>query len=132
MKFSLPTILLKNGKTVAALAIIISVATWWMDFAGLVYECPYCRTQRTVIGVLGVIMLLPFVHHWITKIIAIEIGGFGFIVGALQHFRGWVSIWEDKFVLNATAWTDPTILSAVSMFIILLLVFVILGQSKIS
>jgi hypothetical protein len=128
----IPAEFVNKSKVIALLAIIISIATWWMDIAGVVYECPYCRTQRTVIGVLGVVLLLPFVHHWMVKLIAIEIGGFGFVVAAFQHFRGWAKIWGNEFKLNATLWTDPTILSAVAMFIIMFLVLVILNQSKLN
>jgi hypothetical protein len=30
-----------------------------MELAGTVYICPYCRVQRTVILLLGLILLLP-------------------------------------------------------------------------
>jgi len=126
----IPVTILNKSKIIAFLAIIISIATWWMDIAGVVYECPYCRTQRTVIGILGAMLLLPFAHHWLVKLITIQIGGFGFVVAATQHFRGWAKIWSNEFMLNATLWTDPTILSAVAMFIILFLVMIILNQSK--
>ncbi len=125
-----PFFILRKRKWIACLAIVISILTWWMDIAGVVYECPYCRTQRTVIGVLGLMLLLPFAHHWLLKLVAIEIAAFGFVVAAFQHFRGWARIWGNEFEFNATLWTDPTILSAIAMFIIMFLGIVLTSQSK--
>ncbi|MFC3095434.1 hypothetical protein DRW07_09035 [Alteromonas sediminis] len=130
MKSLIPYQILENSKVIALVAIVISIITWWMDISGLVYECPYCRTQRTVIGVLGMMLLLPFIHYWLLKLVAIEIAGFGFVVAAFQHFRGWSKIWSNEFQFNATLWTDPTILSAIAMFMIMFLALVILSQQK--
>ena len=51
-----------------------------MEFTGTVYVCPYCRVQRTVILLLGLIMLLPFSRHWITQYLASVIGFMGAVV----------------------------------------------------
>lgn len=126
----LPDIVLDKSNVIAVFAILISIITWWMDYSGLVYECPYCRTQRTVIGVLGILLLLPFIHHWLVKLIALQVGGFGFVVASIQHFRGWNKIWANEFKLNATVWTDPTILSSFGMFIIIFLIILVLHQPK--
>ncbi len=126
----IPETTLRKHKLIGVVAIIISILTWWMDISGVVYECPYCRTQRTVIGVLGVLLLIPLIRHWFVKLIALEVGLFGFIVGAIQHFRGWAKIWSGEFKLNATPWTDPTALSAIGMFIILFLTIVAIQQTS--
>ena len=55
----------------------------------LVYICPYCRTQRTVIGLLGLLLLFPNPGHWIKRYVASVISALGLTVGATQHFSGW-------------------------------------------
>lgn len=58
-------ILLQNNlRPLGLLAILICVVTWGIDLAGLVHECVYCRTQRTAIGVAGVLMLFPDPRVW--------------------------------------------------------------------
>ena len=54
----------RNLRLLGALAIAIAAVTWWMDIAGLVHECIYCRTQRTAIGIVGVFMILPDPRAW--------------------------------------------------------------------
>jgi hypothetical protein len=56
--------LVRHLRLLGVLAILVSLVTWWTDLAGWVYECPYCRVQRTAIGVVGVIMLLPDPRLW--------------------------------------------------------------------
>ena len=57
-----------------------------MEFAGTVYICPYCRVQRTVILLLGVIMVLPFSKHWISSYLASVMGFMGAVVAVNQNF----------------------------------------------
>ena len=54
----------KNLRVLGALAIAVCVVTWLIDLAGWVYECPYCRVQRTAIGAVGVVMLVPNPRAW--------------------------------------------------------------------
>ena len=58
-----------NRRLLAIIAIIVCLATWGVDLAQWVYQCPYCRVQRSAIGVIGLILLLPFYHHWIMRMI---------------------------------------------------------------
>ena len=59
----LPDTLLRHRMIVGLLALLICAATWALDLTQLVYECPFCRAQRTVIGLLGLILLLPWHRH---------------------------------------------------------------------
>lgn len=54
----------RNLRLFGLLAIAISLATWYTDLAGLVHECVYCRVQRTAIGLVGVLMVLPNPRAW--------------------------------------------------------------------
>jgi len=51
-----------------------------MEFAGTVYICPYYSVQRTVILLLGVIMVLPFSKHRISSYLASVMGFMGAVV----------------------------------------------------
>lgn len=54
----------RHIRLLGAAAIVLSLATWWTDIAGLVVECVYCRTQRTAIGLAGLLMLFPDPRQW--------------------------------------------------------------------
>ncbi|MEH6637394.1 MAG: hypothetical protein V7700_17875, partial [Halioglobus sp.] len=49
----------RHQRTLGVIAIAVGVGAWTMELTGAVYICPYCRVQRTVIAILGVIMVLP-------------------------------------------------------------------------
>ena len=78
-----------------------------MEFAGTVYICPYCRVQRTVILLLGIIMVLPFSKHWISRYVASVVGFTGAVVAVNQSFMGWVKISKGEFVFNELLYIDP-------------------------
>ncbi len=52
-------ILKRYNTLIAFFAIATCLFTWGLDLSTLVEHCPYCRVQRTAIGVLGIIALLP-------------------------------------------------------------------------
>ena len=54
----------RNLRALGILAITVAAVTWWMDIAGLVHQCVYCRTQRTAIGIVGLFMVLPNPRSW--------------------------------------------------------------------
>ena len=53
-----------NLRLLGAIAMGLCVSTWALDLGGWVHECVYCRTQRTAIGLVGVLMLLPDPRSW--------------------------------------------------------------------
>lgn len=67
------------------LAIFIATFTWGLEFANLVPACPYCQMQRTMIGVLGILMILPD-YRYISAFLAIVFGLFGTHVASAQIF----------------------------------------------
>ena len=89
-----------------------------MELADAVYICPYCRVQRTVIILLGFIMILPFSAHWIFKYIGLVMGFMGAVVAVNQNFMGWVKISKGEFVFNEQLYMDPFLLSGGALFII--------------
>lgn len=99
-------------------AIIISLGAWITDWTGAVYVCPYCRVQRTVIGILGLGMLSPVSLGWIGRYLATLFGMFGAVVASMQHFRGWAKISSGEFVLRDPFYLDPFLLSGCALMII--------------
>ena len=112
------------------IAIVIGAGAWGMELAGAVYICPYCRVQRTVILLLGVILLLPAPRHWGWRYIASVLGFFGAVVAVNQNFMGWVKISKGEFAFNEHLYIDPFLLSTGSLFIILGQLWLILGTSR--
>ena len=101
-----------------------------MEFAGTVYICPYCRVQRTVILLLGVIMVLPFYKHWISRYVASVMGFMGAVVAVNQNFMGWVKISKGEFAFNEQLYVDPFLLSSGALFIIIGQLWLILSKDS--
>ena len=120
----------RQQRVLGVISIVIGLGAWGMEFAGAVYVCPYCRVQRTVILLLGCIMLLPSPRHWIAKYVASEVGFLGAVVAVNQNFMGWVKISKGEFAFNENLFIDPFLLSTGSLFIILAQLWLILGSSR--
>ncbi|MFM7404363.1 MAG: hypothetical protein ACKO1N_09815 [Erythrobacter sp.] len=122
---SLPDLLLRYRVLIGLLAIALSAATWAVDLAELVYQCPYCRVQRSVIGLLGVILLLPWYKHWLMRFVAAALAVFGLQVAGAQHFMGWAKISAGKFEWGERWFINPWLLSGAALFIITALLLLI-------
>ena len=122
----------QNQRALGLIAIVIGAGAWAMEFAGTVYICPYCRVQRTVILVLGLIMVLPCSWHWIVRYVASVIGFLGAVVAVNQNFMGWVKISKGEFAFNEHLYIDPFLLSAGSLFIIIGQLWLILTEAPAS
>lgn len=108
----------KNLRILGLAAIVIGVGAWILEFSGSVYICPYCRVQRSVIAMLGVIMLLPISRHWIAKYLALTIGFLGAVVAVNQNFMGWAKISKGEFTLGEPWYFNPFLMSGGALFII--------------
>lgn len=107
-----------NKTLVGLTAIVISIFTWTVDLTGVVYECPFCRTQRTVIGLLGILYLMPNPTHWISRYLASVFAALGLVVGGTQHFRGWARISGGEFEWGENWYVNSWMLSGFALFII--------------
>lgn len=65
------------------LSLAICLVTWALDLSHLVIECIYCRNERTVIGLLGILLLLP-IYPYISFYLSLSLGFYGASVSA-QH-----------------------------------------------
>ena len=119
-----------HTKIVGIIAILISIVAWTTDLTGVVYICPYCRAQRTVIGILGLILITPGATHWIAKYIGLVIGFFGATVAANQHFMGWKKISAGTFEFKENILIDPFLLSGFALFGIIGLTYLLLFSDK--
>ena len=118
-----------HQRMLGIITIIIGAGAWGMEFAGTVYICPYCRVQRTVILLLGVIMVLPFSKHWISRYVASVMGFMGAVVAVNQNFMGWVKISKGEFTFNEQLYIDPFLLSTGSLSIIIGQLWLILTKA---
>lgn len=127
---NLPDSLLRYRIVLGVLALIVCATTWALDLTQLVYECPFCRAQRTVIGLLGLILLLPWFNHWLSRYLAAVFGFFGLVVGSTQHFRGWARISAGEFEWGEQWYINPWLLSGCAIFIIMALLLLIWRDSR--
>ena len=75
-----------NLRWLGVFAIFLGISTWALDLGGLVHECVYCRTQRTAIGVLGVLLTLPDPRRWWIRYPGAAVGFFGAQIAVAQLF----------------------------------------------
>ena len=120
----------RHQRSLGIIAIAIGLGAWAMEFSGAVYICPYCRVQRTVIATLGIIMVLPIAHHWISKYLASVIGFLGAVVAVNQNFMGWMKISKGEFAFSEQLYIDPFILSSGALFIIIGQLWLLLGKQN--
>ena len=89
MFHDLPNSLLRHRRWVALAAILLSLLTWTVDLTELVYACPYCRVQRTAIGLLGLLLLVPDPSHWLARYLSAVLAVSACRSPAPSIFRGW-------------------------------------------
>ncbi|MBA2709589.1 MAG: hypothetical protein H0U57_03230 [Tatlockia sp.] len=81
----------------------VSLATWGLDFADLTIKCIYCQNERTMMGLLGLLLIFP-VYPYITRYLAYVFGFFGASVAAQQIMLVYKNsgLFSFKFVLVAS------------------------------
>lgn len=117
---------LNNIRILGVIAIIVGMGAWVLDWMDLVYVCPFCRAQRTVIAILGLLMTLPHTKHFIIRYMSCILGFYGLHVASAQHFKGWISIQKgDRGFFIETWWIDSWMLSFFAICIIIAQVWLI-------
>jgi hypothetical protein len=76
----------RNLRLLGALALLVCIATWIVDLLGWVYTCPYCRVQRSAIGIAGILMMLPDPRLWWIRYGGLAVCFLGAHVAAAQLF----------------------------------------------
>ncbi len=123
---------LDNIRILGIIAILVGVGTWVMELTDLVYVCPFCRAQRTVILILGIFMTLPNTGHFILRYVTCILAGYALVVASNQHFRGWVAIQRgERGLITENWWIDSWTLSFFAICIITAQVWLIfLNKNK--
>ena len=125
---NLPGTLLRHRIWVGLLAILICAGTWAVDLLDLVYNCPYCRAQRTVIGLLGVLLLVPNLRFWLVRYLSAVFAVFGLVVAGMQHFGGYARMNRGEFEWGDQWFINPWLLSGFAILIITGLVMLIWSE----
>lgn len=112
------------------ISIAIALATWAVDIGGLVYACPYCRTQRTMIGLLGLLMLLPRPGHWMVRWVGSVLATLGLVTAATQNFGGWRRMFAGELEFGTQWYMHPFLLSGIAMFILMAQIMLIHGSAQ--
>jgi len=120
---------LKHKFWLGVFALAACILAWGTEFTGIVYVCPYCRVQRTIIGMLGLVLMTPLASHWIPRFLAIVVGFFGAVVAATQHFLNWKKISGGTFEFKSNLAVDPLILSGAALIFILFLMLIVYLQA---
>lgn len=124
----LPSVLLKHRIWVGILAILICAGTWTIDLLEFVYNCPYCRAQRTVIGLLGLLLLMPNLRFWLVRYLSAVVATFGLVVGSTQHFGGYARMNRGEFEWGDQWFINPWLLSGCAILIITALLLLIWSE----
>lgn len=82
--------------TIGIISILICLGTWAIDWLKYVPECIYCRFERTIIGLLGLIILFQF-NKYLKSYISLVLGFFGAHLCTDQVF---LNIQNDKINLT--------------------------------
>ena len=115
----------RHQRALGVIAIGVGLGAWATELLGLVYICPYCRVQRTVIAVLGALMLFPDARHWLIRYLAFTVGFLGAVVAVNQNFMGWARISKGEFAWGEQWYMNPFLMSGAALFIIVAQVWLI-------
>lgn len=112
--------LARLAKIVGLISLLICLITWAMDLKEMVVQCIYCRNERTAIGLLGILLLLP-VYPFITRYLGLVAGFYGASVSA-QHIM---------LIMNHSHFDSPQLpFTTAALFIIIGLVYLIFNLEK--
>lgn len=70
---------------IGILSILICLGMWSVELAGITEPCIYCQIERTIIGILGIVLLLPTISY-INYYLGYVFGFFGASVASNQIF----------------------------------------------
>lgn len=118
-------------RALGIVAIVVSLGAWSLDWFDVVYKCPYCRVQRSVIGLLGLVMLSG-TSHFIVKYFSTVVGFFGLSVASTQHFRGWLRVHKGEFEWYSPFYLDSFLLSFLAICIIVAQVWIVCLRKPVS
>lgn len=111
----------KNVRLIGIIFISVGVIAWAMELSGLVYICPYCRVERSVITLLGMIMFLRLWRQELILFSANILAFFGAVVAVNQNFMSLNKISSGDFsVFFEPIYENPFLISLAALVAILL------------
>lgn len=123
---------LLNRRLVGIAVLAIALFTLALDIAALVHPCPYCRTQRFALGVIAIILLLPFYNALLSRYIAAVVGAMGLVVGIMQNFNHLKKMNSGEFDWSALSIGHPWILSGLAILALVWQLFLVFDLDKAS
>lgn len=124
--------ILLNRRLVAAFILLVVLGTLALDIAGLVFPCPYCRTQRFALGVLSILLLLKSYNGLLPRYIAAVVGMMGLVVGIMQNFNHLKKMSAGEFDWAGLSIGHPWVLSGLAILALVWQVFLIFDVDKVS
>lgn len=109
--------MVRHLRIIGFMGIAISMVAWWLDLDGWVYTCPYCRVQRTVIGLIGLLMILPNPQHWVSRYVASVFAVIGLVVAAAHFFNNLKELISGDYVWDDEWYFDPLLLAFCALWI---------------
>lgn len=109
---------LREVQIVGFASIVVCFVTWTMDLNGTVGPCGFCRVQRTVIGLLGLLLALSPSASMPVRFLGNVLAFLGGSVAAQQHFNGWNDVSKGVFKFAMPGYDNGFILSACALAII--------------
>lgn len=124
--------LLLNRRLIGAAILAVVLLTLALDVAGLVHPCPYCRTERFALGVIAVILLLPFYNALLSRYIVAVVGMMGLVVGIMQNFNHLKKMNSGEFDWSALSIGHPWVLSGLAILALVWQFFLVFDLDKAS
>ena len=121
---------LLNRRLVGAAILAVVLLTLALDVAGLVHPCPYCRTERFALGVIAVILLLPFYNSLLSRYIVAVVGMLGLVVGLMQNFNHLKVMNKGEFDWSALSIGHPWVLSGLAILALVWQFFLVFDLDK--
>jgi hypothetical protein len=122
--------LLCNRRLVAAGVMAVVLLTLGLDVAGLVFPCPYCRTQRAALGVIALILLVSPRPGLFGRYVAALSGVFGLVVGVTQNFNHIKKMNAGKFDWAAVDIGHPWVLSGLAVITLVWLLMLVFEADR--
>lgn len=119
--------LLLNKRLVGMAILAIAIAAWAIDLSGLIYNCPYCRVQRTALALASIVLIFRLDRYLLGRFVATIFVIFGLIVAIMQHFNSIKKMNSGEYDWSALWIGSPWILSGLAVIAFVWQLFLILG-----
>lgn len=122
--------LLCNRRLVAAGVLAVVLLTLGLDVAGLVFPCPYCRTQRAALGVIALVLLVRPQPGLFGRYLCALAGVFGLVVGVTQNFNHIKKMNKGEFDWTAVDIGHPWVLSGLAVITLVWLLMLVFEADR--